>query len=271
VEITVHEPVPWSQTISPDGNGWQGVGLNLFGLKNGEGLGPDFYYYGMFNPADNLFAYCGGGCLLGVTLLNNDPPDTGDVNLRLALGVGFDNEAPNTSAHEIGHSHGRGHVACGFGVTPDSVEPGYPHNPNTIGGWSYDVVANVPIDPSHSDIMGYCDKQWISDHNYGKLFTRTQNVNVEDFVGVPGGIAYDILAFDGLGDTTWLRDVRRPRPQRGQEQSVRIVDGRGRARELSAVLVRYDHLPGGWLFLPAGQANQVSFELDGKPVSATRP
>ncbi len=270
VEITVHEPVPWNSAISPDGTGWQGVGLNLFSLKNSENLGADVYYYGMFNPADNLFAYCGGGCLLGVTLLNNDPPETGTVGLRLALGVGFDAEAPNTCAHEIGHAHGRGHVNCGFGVAPDSVDPGYPHAANTIGGWSWDVVSNTLVDPGHTDIMGYCDNQWISDYNFGKLFTRTQNVNLEDFV-LTSGIAYDVIAFDGLGAATWLTDVSRARPIAGEKLALSAINRTGERQMLDAVFVPYDHLAGGWLFLPAGEATEVELPLAVGSSSTKRP
>jgi hypothetical protein len=273
VQIEVREPVPWSQEILPNGEGWQGVGFNLFGLRNTEKSGDDVYYYGMFNPAANVHQYCGGGCLLGVTLLNNDPPDTGSSNLRLALGVGFDQEAPNTCAHEIGHSHGRGHVACGYGVAPDSIDPGYPHDPKSIGGWSWDITADPAMalkDPSYTDIMGYCDKQWISDHNYGKLFTRTQNVNREDWVGL-GSIAYDVVGFDGLGGVSWMSNVARRRPIDGTKLSVEAFDAAGAKRTLEATWIPYDHLPGGWLFLPAGQASQVSLARDGKRFSAERP
>lgn len=266
VELTVHEPVAWNQTISPTGQGWQQVGINLYSLRLSDNASDDVYYYGIFNPATSLYQYCGGGCLLGVTLLNDDPPDVGSVQLRLALGVGFDKEAPNTAAHEIGHSHGRGHVNCGYGVDPSSVDPGYPYAPNTIGGWGWDVLNALPIDPSHTDIMGYCENQWISDYNYGKLFVRTQNVNLESVVSVPGGIAYDVIAVDGLGSTAWLKDVRRSRPVAGKPLTVRAG-----ASELQAIFVPYDHLPGGWLFVPAGAASQVSFELDGKTVTAGRP
>jgi hypothetical protein len=249
------------------------VGLNLFNLKNAEKLGDHVYYYGMFNPGTNLYSYCGmSGCLLGVTLLNNDPPSTGTANLRLALGVGFDDEAANTCAHEIGHSHGRGHVNCG-GVDPQSVELGYPYPPNSIGGWSWDITADPSvalIDPSHSDIMGYCPKQWISDHVYAKLFTRNQNVNLEDFVATQE-TAYDIIAFDGLGGVEWISNVVRARPVDGSKLVVEARDENGAKRALDGVFVRYDHLPGGWLVLPAGQASEVSLALDGKQLSAKRP
>jgi hypothetical protein len=271
VEITVHEPVPWSGILGPQGDGWQQVGFNLLGLKNSEGVGADVYYYGMFNPAANLYAYCGTGCLLGVTLLNNNPPETGQAYLRLALGVGFDNEAPNTCAHEIGHAHGRAHVNCGYGVAPDSIDPEYPYDPKTIGGFGWDVVNGTLIDPSYTDIMGYCQKQWISDYNYTKLFTRTQNVNLEYFSAPEGGIRYDIVAFDGLGTPQWLTDVRFERPVAGRKVPVRARARSGAEQELDATFVRYDHLNGGWLFLPAGQAINVTLVSDGVTLHAERP
>jgi hypothetical protein len=277
VQLEVHEPVPWGQAISPNGNGWQAVGMNLFSLRNAAvsagTWGDDVYYYGMFNPAAGIYQYCGGGCLLGVTLLNNDPPDTGSSNLRLALGVGFDKEAPNTCAHEIGHSHGRGHVNCGYGVDPSSIDPAYPHAATTIGGWSWDITAEPSaalMDPSYTDIMGYCDKQWISDYMYTKLFMRTQNVNIEDFVST-SPIAYDVVGFDGLGSVSWLTDVMRPRPISGRKLPVEARDATGAERTLEGVWVPYDHLPGGWLFLPAGQASELSLAIDGNQLSAKRP
>ena len=266
VEITVHEPVAWSQTISPSGQGWQQVGLNLFGIRNQENAGEEVYYYGIFNPADNLYQYCGGGCLLGVTLLNDDPPDTGSVQLRLALGVGFDNEAPNTAAHELGHAHGRPHVNCGYGVDPQSVDYAYPHPPDTIGGWAWDVVNRGLIDPSHSDIMGYCQKQWISDYNYGKLFVRTQNVNLAQVIGPPGGIEYDVVAVDGLGSVSWLTGVHQAAPVSGKRVPVRAAE-----TVHQATFVPYDHMAGGWLFLPAKTSGELSFEIGGKTVTLQRP
>lgn len=271
IDVQVHEPVPWSQPLAKDGTGWQALGLNLFGLRNKEKTGDDVYYYGMFNPADTLAAYCGLSCLLGVTLLNDKPPETGTSALRLGLGVGFEKEAADTCAHEIGHAHGRAHVKCGFGLDPSSIDPSYPYDGKTIGGWSLDITANPPVlvDPSHTDIMGYCAKQWISDYNYGKLFVRSQNVNLAYFIGEE--TAYDIVAFDGLGTVTWLENELRSRPLDGTELTLEALDAAGNARKVSGVWLPYDHLPGGWLFVPAGAARELSFEIEGRRLSAKAP
>ncbi len=138
--------------------------------------------------------------------------------------------------------------------------------PNTIGGFAWDVTNKVLIDPSYTDIMGYCQKQWISDYNYTKLFMRTQNVNVEQIIAPPGGFAYDIAAFDGLGATRFERNVRFSRPIDGRRVHVQVLDRGGKQRSLEATFVRYDHLDGGWLFLPAGEASRVELVQGGRSI-----
>jgi hypothetical protein len=271
VEVTVHDPVPWSSQLGKDGSGWQALGFNLLGVKNQEALGDDVYDYAIFNPAGNLLAYCGNSCLLGVTLLNDNPPDTGTPQLRLALGVGFEEVADNTCAHETGHAHGRDHVNCGFGLDPASIDHAYPYDTHTIGVWSWDIVNNVLIDPNtHTDIMGYCDDQWISDYNYGKLFTRTQNVNLPSYELPNGPPEYDVVAFDGLGGVDFLDHVHQSRPIEGRKLRVATRDRNGAKHEVEATFLRYDHLNGGWLFLPPGEATEVELELDGKKLIAKR-
>jgi hypothetical protein len=271
VEITVHEPVPWPNQLSKNGQGWQGVGLNLSSLKAQENLGDHVYYYAIFNPAASLGAYCGGGCLLGVTLLNNDPPETGSAQLRIALGVGFDQQAPNTCAHEVGHAHGREHVNCGFGLDPSSIDQDYPHDPKTIGPWSWDVVNQALVDPAtHTDIMGYCDNQWISDYQYGKLFTRTQNVN-QPLLSFPNGPpVYDVVAVDGLGGVDFVPNVKLDRLAGGKQASVQVRGRDGKSRNQDVAFYPYDHMSGGWFFLPAGEADEVSVVVDGKTFTAKR-
>lgn len=262
VEISVHAPVDWSNQLSPDGTGWQGVGLNLYGIRNNEGIPDDTYLYGMFNPSDSLRSYCGlGGCLLGVTLLNNNPPDTGDVNLRLALGVGFDEVAPDTSVHEVGHAHGRNHVDCvPPGNTIDGVDTAYPHDPKTIGVLSYDIATDqVKLPAEWSDIMGYCRNQWISDYTYNAIYRRSQLVNTALFASA-GPVEYDVLSVDGQGNVNLASEpLKRSRPLAGENITIHS-DG----SELSGDYYHWDHLPGGLLFVPKGELGQsASFQVDG--------
>jgi len=185
VEVTVGDPRPIETAVGPDGSGWQEVGQDLYFHREAqEGAGGSVYYYGVFQPTETSAEFCAGGCLAGVTLLNAVPEDVGSPSLRMALGLGFPGVSPtgqdrtDIAAHELGHAHGVAHVDCGPGVDPGSVDETYPHDGDTIGTWGWDIVSEELIDPDeHTDVMGYCPDQWISDHNYTKLAFRGRNVN----------------------------------------------------------------------------------------------
>ncbi len=178
VELSVHDVIPFESALGPDGSGWFIAGLATVQARNDAGDGEDVYYYGMFNPTDTLQQFCFGGCLLGVTLLNDDPADEGDPNLRIAIGVGFSSRAADVAAHELGHSHGRPHAPCGpNGTLPDGIDPRYPYDDGEIGVWGYDFYEDHLVEPDATDIMGYCDDQWISDYQYRALYERGRHVN----------------------------------------------------------------------------------------------
>lgn len=280
VEITVREPTPWSGQITANGQGWQEVGISLSGFRSQDGAGADVYYYGIFNPAPTFSQFCGFGCLLGVTLLNDSPADTGNPGLRLALGVGFDEVARDTAAHELGHAHGREHVNCGPGLDPNSIDSAYPHPGNTIGVWGWDIIGGGLIDPAlHTDIMGYCDNQWISDHNFAALLARGKNVNLPRYhQGVNEGAVersregeaeYTIAAYDGLGGETWSTQVM-AHPV-GTPTQVTAITEAGPTM-LEGHHYRYDHLPGGWFVFPKQPVKVQALEVavDGRFVAISR-
>ena len=263
VEVTVRDPEPWDNELGSDGSGWTGPGLRLLGMRNADGAGDDVYYYGMFNPTETIQQFCLGGCLLGVTLLNDSPPDTGSVTLRLALGVGFTEEAPGIAAHEIGHAHGRPHTPCGPpGNPPADIDPEYPYPDGNIGIWGYDILEDELWDPDEStDIMGYCDDQWISDYTYRALHDRGQNVNLGWATGPLR--TWDLLLVDRDGHASWAASLERRGGIAGHPTDATLLADDGSTASARGVFVRFDHLPGGWLlvprgdFVPAGAAVQV--------------
>ncbi len=270
VEITVREPEPWDSEISPDGSGWTGPGLRLLSFRNADGASDDVYYYGMFNPTETIQQFCMAGCLLGVTLLNNTPPDTGSVTLRLALGVGFTEQAPGIAAHEIGHAHGRPHSPCGPpGNPPADIDPEYPYEEGNIGVWGWDLYEGDLLDPDDStDIMGYCDDQWISDYTYRALHDRGQNVNVG--WALPGpALTWDLLLVDGRGRGTWAAST--DRRIAGAPVDVQLEGPGGVTASTRGVFVGWDHLPGGWLAVPRGDFVPASAELQDGPLLRTEP
>jgi hypothetical protein len=78
--------------------------------------------------------------------------------------VGWDlNGADLVAAHEWGHNWGRKHAPCGGAGNPDLS---YPYSGGSIGVYGFDVVAQSLKPPTSSDLMGYCNNEWISDYTY---------------------------------------------------------------------------------------------------------
>jgi hypothetical protein len=273
VEITVHEPVPWSGTLDAEGNGWFQVGLNLNSLRTSEvGVGSDVYYYGMFNPAAAFQNYCRTGCLLGVTQLNEADArnPAGNPQFRIALGVGFVGYSENTAVHEIGHSHGRGHAPCAPANQIRGVDPAFPHAGARLGDWGYDLVTKKLQDPNRAtDIMGYCNNQFVSDYTYKALHERGQLVNLPK---VHGSQEYELLATDGNGKASWGGRFEYPHPAPTEGPVVRVAYLSGGSDEVNAWFYPYDHLEGGWLLVPVGrgQVANATFSVGGVRYDARR-
>jgi hypothetical protein len=266
VKIILHAPIDWTGVIAGNGQGWQAVGMRLLQVRGDESIPDDTYLYGFFNPASTLQAYCGMACMLGVTLLNNNPPDKGIVGLRLALGVGFVDRAPSTAVHEIGHSHGRKHANCGPGLNPSSIDNEYPgdaaHQGGKIGVWGFDMITRELVSPDYTDIMGYCSNQWISDYNFTALWQRGKYVNLASWQLPPGGLWYDVIVLDRTDQARWARrPVQRRRPLHSGHAVEVILDGETTSR---GEYYRFDHMPGGWLFVPRTGARSAEFRLGGR-------
>jgi hypothetical protein len=266
VEVRLRDPEPWDQELGSDGSGWTGPGLALLGYRNADDASDDVYYYGIFNPTETIQQFCFAGCLLGVTLLNDSPPDIGSPMLRLALGVGFAEEAPGIAAHEIGHAHGRPHTPCGPpGNVPADIDPDYPYPDGNIGIWGYDIVEGELYDPEDAtDLMGYCDHQWVSDFTYRALHERGQNVNL-GWASLLPAVTWDVIVLDGAGGAAWGASTRRRSAPGAPSVEATLLRGDGASASVRASWAVYDHIPGGWLLVPRTDfaADAVAFEVDG--------
>jgi hypothetical protein len=92
----------------------------------------------------------------------------GYVPGKAAMGWDHLPSASPVMAHELGHNLGRSHSPCGG---PGGIDPGYPntgfYTGGRIGVIGYDQVSQTLKDPEiYTDIMGYCNSQWISDYTY---------------------------------------------------------------------------------------------------------
>ncbi|MSP61604.1 MAG: hypothetical protein EXR72_14950, partial [Myxococcales bacterium] len=257
VKVRVRAPHPWKSAIRADGTGWEQVGYTLSSFRATDGETEDAYYYAIFNPASSMQSYCSKGCLLGVTLLNDRPALEGNPQLRLALGVGYGEVAADTAAHEIGHSHGREHAPCGSGIDPRSLDGDYPYSGGKIGTWGWDIVSGALVAPTkYSDIMGYCNSQWISDYNFTALSLRGQAVNTgRDARRDLPVMMHEVITVGGDGETRWNPALPLSHPLQGEVTPVIVTDEDGSTRQVDGHFYRYDHLPGGWLFVPASSSS----------------
>lgn len=206
VELSVHDVVPFAGAMDSSGGGWSALGFELFKLRQAEAPREDTYYFGVVNPAASLDAYCDGACLVGLTVWNDAPQETGKVELRLAVGVGFPEVAADSAAHELGHAHGLRHAPCGSAVEPSTIDARFPHADGGIGVTGYDIAsgARIPAEGA-TDLMGYCAKRWISDYHFAKLLQRGEHVNASALLAAPS--AYEVIRVDEAGAAHWERET----------------------------------------------------------------
>lgn len=168
VDLRVHPIVPWARSTRLGGNvDWGDVNAELLELRDAAGAPEHEYWYGLMAPNTSRAAYCDavwGSCVTGQSYVA-----TLDGS-RVGSGVGFgDLDSVGTLAHELGHLHGRFHAPCGTSGTDSS----YPYRGGVIGVWGWDHRDGTLHSPTDStDLLGYCDPQWISDYTYRAMFER---------------------------------------------------------------------------------------------------
>jgi Metallo-peptidase family M12B Reprolysin-like len=148
---------------SDDGNGsWTTVLQELLALRNTTDSSSR-YYYGVVQTT-----YTSGVAGLGYV------PFSKSQGYNVAMGWDRANSRAGVAAHEIGHNLGRPHSPCGGAANPD---PEYPYAGASIGVRGMDLSVPEIKDPaSYTDLMGYCNPQWISDYSYTQIL---------DFMGAP--------------------------------------------------------------------------------------
>jgi hypothetical protein len=265
VDITTRAPFSYPNTISADGSGFPAVLNAITNLRKSDGAASDVYYYGAFAPQSSLRAYCGGGCVTGLSTVVDSPKTS---SLRASVGVGFSGPtSANTAAHEVGHAHGRYHAPCGNPALPD---PAFPYSGGAIGTWGYDILQKTFISPTTGkDMMGYCSNEWVSDYTFAALFDRVAVVNggvasagsggsgnrlTQENVSSPVRATHTFrtATVEGDGSVAWGGDFELDEePTDGEQRSVTYLSASGRSLSTdTAHFYAYDHLPGGVLVVP---------------------
>ena len=133
-------------------------------------------------------------------------------------------------------------------------------------------------------MMGYCPNEWVSDYTYNALFERITAIRTEKKVlsaqsgssaSLERASRYRIASVGAAGELTWdgaseidLDDDITG----GSVVSARFLSASGAEMATrSARFYRFDHLPGGFLFVPQETSLQwKSLRVDGYPEQLTR-
>ncbi len=175
VKVEVGEPVLAGELeVGPDGDGWPELINGVRNLRQEEGRGTDWHYYGLISPAGSFRTYCDGACVAGLSFR----PLRANAAQQVSIGVGYTGAiSAETLAHELGHQHGRSHSPSPCGeITPEDVDRAFPYSDGSIGVPGFDVRNGGLVPSSRKDLMGYCNPTWISDHTYGELAKRRTEI-----------------------------------------------------------------------------------------------
>jgi len=279
VLFTVRDPVVLPFPVLADGTGWDEALDQLYAVRAADDPAPNAYYYGVLSPGDSLDDYCGGDCIVGLSVIAGPYEEM----YRGSIGTGFfdaprDTYAPETMAHELGHALGRDHSACGTGGDGDAQ---YPYAGGTIGSWGFD--GRLLRDPARdTDVMGYCVPVWISDYTFDHLFTRIVHVNgttprrvsSADGARTPAGSSVRTLTLRPDGTLRWGSEKTPRGGTSGTPTPVELLSADGAVLGVvTAPVARFDHLPGGFITVPTSALatpGLASVRIGGRSIAKPR-
>ncbi|MCB9604000.1 MAG: M66 family metalloprotease [Polyangiales bacterium] len=263
VTIEVHAVTPWNRGLRFNNNvDWGDVNQTLIEMRDAESAPEHQYWYGLMAPHGTRSSYCDstfGTCVTGQSYVA-----TVD-GTRVGSGVGFgDLDTIGTLAHELGHLHGRFHAPCGTSGT----DADYPYSGGRIGVWGWDPRDGSFLDPDdHSDLLGYCDPQWVSDYTWNAMFERQADLRAEYALRFA---ALRTLRFVTVGDEGVRSAERRVRRLPGARMRGIALDAEG--LPMARVDVGKLELAHGGDVVYAFDAPEGARELvvDGRTIGLTR-
>jgi hypothetical protein len=262
-------------TVDPPANGqggtpdwsqldWNGMLDSVRAKRQSDAPAADNYYFGMIAPTDTFNTFCGRGCTAGVGFVTAQ----NDASRRAAVGLGWPGlQSQITMAHEVGHNHGRNHAPCvPQGGSISGVDMSYPYQGGAIGVWGYNAQAKTLINPNGvTDIMGYCNNQWISDYTYEGLVKRVEYVDgaMLDVVN-PAALAYwRTLLVDSRGVRWGLPGSELELPS-GEPETAEIFDDTGAVTDYVTVYrTEVSDIGAASIMVPEPQPGWYAIEVSG--------
>lgn len=266
VEVLVGDELPWSQTVSASGSGWDGLLSAVGEARGSQDLAEDdMYMYGVFNPDDDFGSFCSGGCVTG---LSNMAGSASDSWSRASIGLGYGGgTSASTMVHEVGHAHGLWHIngGCGSSGWDDNYPSDDAHANGYIGVRGYDWRSDSLIEPDGAqDYMTYCDPTWASDYHYDKTHTRVKGISDMYYArGTPR--PYWGLWVMADGSMSWGRDHTLSFPLDSPTRKVELLDSMGHpVSVVDGWFSPFSDLPGGRLTIAAPGPGVTALRFEGR-------
>ena len=269
--LTVTSPVDWNTMLN-----------QVQAKRAKDAPSADVYYFGLVTPASSMRTYCQSVCTAGISYVVTR---ANQASMRAGVGVGYaDSESALTMAHEVGHSHGRQHAPCALsGETITGIDPNYPYAKGVLGSWGWDSRTQKLFDPTKAtDIMGYCNTQWMSDYTYAAITTRVAAVNGQPaamVVALPETLSkWRVLLIEARGPR-WGVPIEREVAPEGEPETATIYDNTGAV--LTSVVVYRTEMSDGsssLVWVPEPKPNWYAVGVAGAqphpfaaPVTVPRP
>jgi Metallo-peptidase family M12B Reprolysin-like len=230
--ITSLELSVGDQVSVTDATDWETMLDQMRSKRTADKPAADVYYFGLLKPAATLKAYCGSGCTAGIGYVVTGAGSTAQqANQRAALGLAYgDATSAETMAHEVGHNHGREHAPCVQGGTISGVDANYPYLNGVVGVYGWDSRTNILIQPTRTDIMGYCNSRWISDYTYDGILNRVAALDATSMseLLVPASQVHPWrVALLGARGPRWGIPISEPVAPAGTAELADILDASG--------------------------------------------
>src|SRR5690606_37802361 len=137
---------------------WESVLIEINAMRNGS-QPPAAHYIG----------------IVKVNYFNNGIAGIAYVSGRAAVVWDHLPSGSEVTAHELGHNFGRQHVRCSGNEA--GVDFNYPYPGGVTGVFGWNSASGAIVSPQTTDIMSYCNSQWISD------YTWTASMNFRQVAG----------------------------------------------------------------------------------------
>lgn len=164
------DPVVWNEQL--DGN-WGGLLQKLVNLRQADGVPPDMYYLALVD-------FCDEDPFVSAAAAGFPSPAPDDAYLR--VGISSLHPTPQGGGgisgilFNLAVLNGRLTVPCPIGA---GLDPSYPYEKGSIGGWGYGVIDEQLKDPGeYLDLAAGCmaPRRWTSDYTWRGLYEQVRAI-----------------------------------------------------------------------------------------------